>query len=57
MGIPFGILMGCAMEVLNGLGHGFHENPYENALLVEFRLRTIQQRVSCKPGNKNGETK
>ena len=29
------------MEVLNELGHGFHEKPYENALVVEFRLREI----------------
>ena len=34
-------LVGCAMEVLNELGHGFHEKPYENALGVEFRLRGI----------------
>ena len=34
-------LVGCAMEVLNELGHGFHEKPYENALVVEFRLRGI----------------
>ena len=36
------------MEVLNELGHGFHEKPYENALVVEFRLRGIpyeQQRL------------
>ena len=29
------------MEVLNGLGHGLHEKPYENALCVEFSLREI----------------
>lgn len=29
------------MEVLNELGHGFHEKPYENALTVEFKLRQI----------------
>jgi len=34
-------IVGCAMEVLNELGHGFHEKPYENALVVEFRLREI----------------
>ena len=34
-------LVGCAMEVLNELGHGFHEKPYENGLVVEFRLRGI----------------
>lgn len=34
-------IVGCAMDVLNGLGHGLHEKPYENALAVEFRLRDI----------------
>lgn len=34
-------IVGCAMEVLNELGHGFHEKPYENSLIVEFRLRDI----------------
>jgi GxxExxY protein len=39
---------GCAMEVLNTLGHGLWEKPYENALVVEFELGKIpyaQQRV------------
>src|ERR1700730_13413413 len=34
-------IVGAAIEVLNGLGHGLHEKPYENALVVEFGLRTI----------------
>ena len=34
-------IVGAAMEVLNELGHGFNEKPYENALVVEFRLRGI----------------
>jgi len=34
-------IVGAAMEVLNGLGHGLHERPYENALAVEFGLRKI----------------
>ncbi|MDO8538941.1 MAG: GxxExxY protein [Opitutaceae bacterium] len=34
-------IVGSAMEVLNELGHGLHEKPYENALAVEFRLRSI----------------
>jgi GxxExxY protein len=34
-------LIGVAMEVLNTLGHGLHEKPYENALVVEFSLRKI----------------
>ena len=33
--------MGCAFEVLNTLGHGLLEKPYENALCVEFKLRGI----------------
>ena len=35
------LLVGIAMEVLNELGHGFHEKPYENAIVVEFRSRGI----------------
>ena len=34
-------IVGCAMEVLNDLGHGLHEKPYENALVVEFGLTSI----------------
>jgi len=34
-------IIGCAMEVLNALGHGFVEKPYENALVVEFDRRNI----------------
>ena len=34
-------IVGAAMEVLNGLGHGLNEKPYENALVVEFKLRGI----------------
>ncbi|MEA2109824.1 MAG: GxxExxY protein [Pseudomonadota bacterium] len=34
-------VVGCAMEVLNTLGHGLLEKPYENALVVEFGLRSI----------------
>jgi GxxExxY protein len=34
-------ITGCAMEVLNALGHGLLEKPYENALVVEFGLRGI----------------
>src|SRR5436190_10869594 len=32
-------IIGCAIEVLNTLGHGIVEKPYENALVVEFGLR------------------
>ena len=34
-------IIGCAMEVINVLGHGLLEKPYENALVVEFGLRGI----------------
>jgi len=34
-------IVGCAMEVLNGLGHGLLEKPYENALVVEFGLQGV----------------
>jgi GxxExxY protein len=34
-------IIGCAFEVLNELGHGLSEKCYENALVVEFRLRAI----------------
>ena len=37
-------IVGCAMEVLNTLGHGLLEKPYENALVVEFGLRGIPYR-------------
>ncbi len=37
-------VVGCAMEVLNELGHGFLEKPYENALVVELGLRGISCR-------------
>ena len=32
-------IVGCALEVLNTLGHEIIEKPYENALAVEFTLR------------------
>jgi len=34
-------IVGCAIEVLNVLGHGLLEKPYENALAVEFGLQGI----------------
>jgi len=37
-------IVGSAIEVLNTLGHGIVEKPYENALAVEFRLRQIRFR-------------
>lgn len=34
-------IIGCAMEVLNVLGHGLLEKPYGNALVVELGLKNI----------------
>ncbi|MBL4941886.1 MAG: GxxExxY protein [Colwellia sp.] len=34
-------LIGCAMEVINALGQGLLEKPYENALVVEFQIQSI----------------
>jgi GxxExxY protein len=34
-------IVGAAIEVLNDIGHGLIEKPYENALVVEFKLRSI----------------
>ncbi|MFT3783648.1 MAG: GxxExxY protein [Nibricoccus sp.] len=34
-------VVGAAMEVINSLGHGLHEKPYENALAVELGLAKI----------------
>lgn len=36
-----GAILNCAFEVLNELGHGLLEKPYENSLCVEFGLRGI----------------
>jgi GxxExxY protein len=34
-------VVGSAIEVLNGIGHGLNEKPYENGLVVEFGIRKI----------------
>src|ERR1700722_16548379 len=34
-------IVGAAIAVLNELGHGLDEKPYENSLVVEFGLRGI----------------
>lgn len=34
-------VVGAAFEVTKALGHGLHEKPYENALVVEFGLAGI----------------
>jgi len=34
-------LVSCALDGLNGVGHGLHEKIYENGLVVEFKLRNI----------------
>ena len=34
-------IVGSAIEVLNELGHGINEKPYENAMAVELGFRKI----------------
>ncbi len=34
-------IIGCAFEVLNTLGHGLLEKPYENSMVVEFKEQNI----------------
>lgn len=34
-------IIGCAFDVLNEIGHGLNEKLYENALVVDFKLRGI----------------
>ena len=34
-------VVGCAIEILNTIGHGLVEKPYENALVIEFLQRKI----------------
>lgn len=41
-------VIGIAFEVMNGLGFGFREKPYERPMVREFQLRSIpfdQQKV------------
>ena len=41
-------VVGCAMEVINELGHGLREKTYEKALVVEFKTNNIllsQQKI------------
>ncbi len=40
-------IVGAAIEVLNHVGHGYHEKPYENALVVEFGIRGIPFQQQC----------
>ena len=39
--VETGAIISCAFEILNTLGHGLLEKPYENALCVEFGLQAI----------------
>ncbi len=35
------LIIGSAFAVLNEIGHGYHEKPYENGLAVEFEFKEI----------------
>ena len=41
-------VVGGAMEVLNELGYGLLEKPYENALVVELGLKNISVRQQAR---------
>jgi len=48
-------LIGCAIEVHNGVGYGLKEKPYENALVHEFDLQGIPfQQQRCFEVNYKG---
>ena len=34
-------IVGCAIDVLNSIGHGFHQEPYKNVMVVEFKKKEI----------------
>ena len=40
-------IVGAAMEVQNSMGHGFHEKPYENALVIELRALRFRVEQQC----------
>jgi len=51
-------IVGCAMELLNVLGHGFLEKTYENALVVELGLKkTSSWKVRKRGGAEFAERK
>jgi GxxExxY protein len=41
-------IVGSALEVLNSLGHGLTEKPYERSLAVEFGLRGISYNLQSR---------
>jgi len=41
-------IVGCAIAVINEIGHGLREKTYENALCVEFDHQTIQYNQQLK---------
>ncbi|HLH52321.1 MAG TPA: GxxExxY protein [Verrucomicrobiae bacterium] len=40
-------ILGCAFDVLNEVGPGFHEKIYENSLTVAFRQKGIHYDQQC----------
>ena len=34
-------VVGCAMEIINELGHGLREKTYEKALIVELKINNF----------------
>jgi hypothetical protein len=53
-------IVGCAIDVLNSLGHGVVEKPYENTLVVELGLRKKRRASPTERGyseSSSGEAK
>lgn len=36
------LINGCAIDVINAVGHGFHEKIYENAMAIAFEKRGLK---------------
>ena len=35
------VILGCAFDVLNEVGHGLHEKIYENSLTIAFQVQNV----------------
>lgn len=50
-------IVGCAIAVLNELGHGLREKTYERALCIEFKLQELKfSQQTIFPVSYKGET-
>ena len=40
-------IVGCAFEVIKDIGHGLHQKPYENAMVLAFQGAGITVKQQC----------